>query len=147
MIGGVAAAIWGSPRNTEDLDICPSERSENLERLADSLNELDARFRPPGLEKGFPPPARWDEKSFGSFTSLSLVTKHGWLDVWFRPDGTRGYRDLIQHAAEAEFGGVRVQVADLDDVIRSKAAAGRDRDLQAIPHLRELQQRRKLRGS
>jgi hypothetical protein len=146
VIGGVAAAIWGSPRNTEDLDICPSEESENLARLADVLNELDARFRSPELEAGFTPPARWDDKRFGSFTSLSLVTKHGWLDVWFRPDGTRGYRDLIEHAAEAEFRGVRVQVADLDDVIRSKTAAGRERDLEAIPHLLELQQRRKLRG-
>ena len=146
VIGGVAATIWGSPRNTEDLDICPSDASDNLSRLANSLNELDARFRPPGLETGFPPAAPWDDKSFGSFTSLSLVTEHGWLDVWFRPDGTRGYRDLIEHAAQAEFRGVRVRVADLDDVIRSKAAAGRERDLQAIPHLRELQQRRELRG-
>jgi len=144
VIGGVAAVIWGSPRNTEDIDICPSDVTENLGRLAGALNELDARFRPPGLEKGLPP-SRWDDKSFASFTSLSLVTKHGWLDVWFRPDGTRGYRDLIEDAAEAEFRGVRVQVADLDDIIRSKAAAGRDRDLQAIPHLRELQQRRRRR--
>lgn len=146
VIGGVAATIWGSPRNTEDIDICPSEKPENLARLADALNELDARFRPAGLETGFTPPGRWDEKSFGSFTSLSLVTTHGWLDVWFRPDGTRGYRDLVEQASEAEFGGVRVQVADLEDVIRSKAAAGRTRDLEAIPHLRELQQRRRLRG-
>jgi len=145
VIGGVAAVIWGSPRNTEDIDICPSDVTENLVRLADALNELDARFRPPGMERGFSPPSRWDEKSFASVTSLSLVTEHGWLDVWFRPDGTRGYRDLIEHAAEAEFRGVRVQVADLDDIIRSKAAAGRDRDLQAIPHLRELQQRRRQR--
>jgi hypothetical protein len=145
VIGGVAAAIWGSPRNTDDLDICPSDDSENLAHLADALNELGARFRSPGLESGFPPPARWDDKSFGASTSLSLVTKHGWLDVWFRPDGTRGYRDLFEHAAEAGFRGVRVRVADLDDIIRSKAAAGRDRDLQAIPHLRELQQRRRQR--
>ncbi len=142
VIGGVAAVIWGSPRNTDDLDICPSDESENLARLAGALNELEARFRPPVLERGFTPPNPWDDRSFASFTSLSLVTEHGWLDVWFRPNGTRGYRDLIEHAADAEFRGVRVQVADLDAIIRSKAAAGRDRDLQAIPHLRELQQRR-----
>jgi len=54
---------------------------------------------------------------------------------------------LIEYPAEAEFRGVRVQVAGLDDIIRSKAAAGRDRDLQAIPHLRALQQRRRRRGA
>jgi hypothetical protein len=138
VIGGVAATIWGSPRNTEDLDICPSKEPENLARLADGLKALGARVRGSGREI---------DSTFGDLTSLSLVTKYGWIDVWFRPDGTRGYRDLIEHASEAEFRGVRVQVADLEDVIRSKAAAGRDRDLEAISHLRELQERRKRLGS
>lgn len=145
LIGGVAERLWGSPRLTEDIDICPAAERANRQRLAAALNELSARFRPPGLESGMAPPESWYESSFGSFTSLALVTDAGWLDVWFRPDGTEGYRDLVADAGEMEIGGLSVQVASLDDIIRSKEATGGTRYLAQLPLLRELrEQRRKL---
>jgi hypothetical protein len=118
----------------------------NLRRLAEVLNDLDARFRPAGYEAGFEPPAPWDERSFGAFTSLALITPLGWFDLWFRPDGTRGYAELAPRATTFDLGGFTVRVADLDDVIRSKVAAGRDKDLEGVRHLRQLQERRRERG-
>jgi len=145
LIGGVAERLWGSPRLTEDIDICPAEDRPNLRRLAAALNELGARYRPRGLETGIAPPEPWNEASFRGFTNLALTTDAGWLDVWFRPDGTDGYRDLVANAGEVEIGGIRVQVASLDDIIRSKEAAGGTRYLAQLPLLRELrEQRRKL---
>lgn len=143
IIGGVGARIWGSPRNTDDLDICPAATRPNRQRLAAALTELDARFRPPGLEEeGFAPPGGWDERSFDSMISLAVTTDLGWVDVWFVPDGTDGYDDLIEKASDAPIGGHTVKVADIDDIIRSKAAAGRNKDLAALDHLRDLQRRR-----
>jgi hypothetical protein len=143
VIGGIGARVWGSPRHTDDLDICPAETRANKRRLAAALNELDARLRPPGLEEvGFVPPGGWDERSFEAMVSLALTTDLGWVDVWFRPDGTEGYDDLIRAASDASLGELTVKVADLEDIIRSKAAAGRNKDLASLDHLRELERRR-----
>jgi hypothetical protein len=147
IIGGVGARMWGSTRTTVDLDICPAASRQNKRRLATALTELGARFRPPGLEaEGFAPPDGWDERSFDSLVSLALTTELGWLDVWFVPDGTRGYDDLIRAASEAVIGGQIVKVAAIDDIIRSKQAAGRNKDLAALDHLHELARRRDDRG-
>lgn len=143
VIGGIGARIWGSPRNTDDLDICPAESRANKRRLAAALTELGARLRPLGLEEeGFASPGGWDERSFDSMVSLALATELGWVDVWFRPDGTEGYEDLIREASDASIGDLTVKVADLKDIIRSKSAAGRNKDLGALDQLRELDRRR-----
>jgi hypothetical protein len=61
----------------------------------------------------------------------------GDLDICFAPSGTRGYRDLRREALRTRIGpGVSVSVASLRDVIRSKEAAGRDKDLAQLPLLR-----------
>lgn len=56
LIGGVAERVLGSPRTTNDLDICPATDRRNLARLADTLNELGAVYRSAGLESGYPTP-------------------------------------------------------------------------------------------
>ena len=143
VIGGIGARLWGSPRNTDDLDVCPAQTRANKRRLADALTDLNALFRPPGLEEGYPPPGGWDERSFGSMVSLALTTELGWLDIWFVPDGTQGYDDLVRNASKADVGdGLVVQVADLADIIRSKSASGRNKDLAALDDLRALERRR-----
>jgi hypothetical protein len=143
VIGGVGANIWGSPRGTLDLDICAATTRANKHRLASALTELDARFRPAGLEdEGFPPPSEWDARTFDSLVSLATTTSLGWLDIWFIPDGTAGYDDLIKTAADVRIGKHNVKVAAIADIIRSKQAAGRNKDLAAIDHLRELAERR-----
>ena len=146
VIGGVGANIWGSPRGTLDLDICTASTRANKGRLAAALTELDARFRPPGLEdEDFPPPGGWDDHSFDSLISLATTTSLGWLDIWFIPDGTTGYDDLIQSAAKIRVGNLDVNVASIADIIRSKEAAGRNKDLAALDHLIELETRRAQR--
>ena len=146
VIGGVGANIWGSPRGTLDLDICAATTRANKGRLAAALTELDARFRPPGLEEeGFPPPGGWDDHSFDSLISLATTTNLGWLDIWFIPDGTTGYDDLIQSAARIRVGNLDITVASIADIIRSKQAAGRNKDLAALDHLHELEARRAQR--
>jgi hypothetical protein len=117
VIGGIGARIWGSPRNTDDLDICPAETRANKRRLAMALTELGAR-----------------------------TTELGRVNVWFRPDGTEGYEDLIREASDASIDELTVKVADLEDIIRSKVAAGRNKDLGALDHLRELERRRRELG-
>lgn len=72
---------------------------------------------------------------------LNLTTRFGDLDLAFEPHGTRGYEDLRRRAKELEIRGVTVVVADLSDVIRSKEAAGREKDRLTLPTLRRIQAR------
>jgi hypothetical protein len=146
LIGGVAERLLGSPRTTNDLDICPATDSRNLARLARALNELGAVYRPAGLESGFPPAGPWSAKSFGAFQTLALVTKYGWLDLVFRPDGTAGYADLIERSANELVGGQTIKVADVSDLIRIKETVGTPEYLAHLPLLYELRDERQRLG-
>lgn len=77
----------------------------------------------------------------------TLTTSVGDLDLCFVPAGTRGYDDLRREASRQRLGtGLSVPVASLRDVIRSKEAAGRDKDLAQLPLLRRtLEQIRERR--
>ncbi len=61
-----------------------------------------------------------------------------------KPSGTSGFPDLSERAEEFEIGGHLVRVATLEDVIRSKEAAGRPKDRMALPALRLLLEKRRL---
>ena len=70
---------------------------------------------------------------------ITLITDHGPLDVSFTPEGTTGYADLATRAVRLAVGDhPNVPVADLADVIASKEAAGRAKDLRQLPSLRRL---------
>jgi hypothetical protein len=72
-------------------------------------------------------------------TVWTLTTKFGDLDLVMSPAGTNGYRDLVRDADEllvAVAPDLTVKVASLADVIRSKEAAGREKDRAALPLLR-----------
>jgi hypothetical protein len=147
VLGGVAERILGSPRVTDDFDICPATSRANLGRLAVVLNDLEARLRAEGIElEGLMPPEPWSARSFGSYTSLVLITRYGFFDVWFRPDGTGGFDDLIRKAIDADIAGIKVKVAHPDDILRNKQAIGGPKYLSHLPLLRELQRRRREQG-
>jgi hypothetical protein len=100
-----------------------------------------------GIEReGLAPPERWSARSIGSYTSLALSTRFGFFDVWFRPDGTGGFDDLIRKAIDTEVAGMKAKVAHLDDILRNKQAIGGPKYLSHLPLLRELQRRRHEQG-
>jgi hypothetical protein len=136
LIGGLAGALHGSPAATNDVDICPSRASDNLERLAAALVELDARIRtdtePDGLAFDRSP------EFLGIVEVLNTTTIAGDLDIAFTPTGTDGYDELAERAVEFEIDDLRVWVASLDDVIHSKRTAARPKDLATLPLLEAL---------
>jgi len=68
--------------------------------------------------------------------TVTLWTDAGALDIALRPDGTAGYDDLHDSLTIVNHEGHEVPVASLADVIRSKEAAGREKDLLVLPALR-----------
>jgi len=147
VLGGIAERMLGSPRTTDDFDICPASTRANLDRLAAMLNDVDARWAPPGLEEaGFAPVEPWKAASFKAQTSLALLTAYGRFDVWFRPDGTTGYDDLIKRAVTVDVGELEVKVVHLEDSIRIKRAIGGTKYLGHLPLLRDVQRERRKQG-
>ena len=135
VIGGWAAVAHGSPLPTRDVDVVPLDDEANLARLSDALRELDAKVRNGDEE---PLPFAHDSTSLAASTFWNLTTRFGDLDISFRPSGTQGYRDLRRDAIEVTLRGTPVLLASLADIVRSKEAAGRDKDRRALPVLREL---------
>jgi hypothetical protein len=139
MIGAMGARLQGFPRVTADADITPARDPENLRRLADALRELDARVYTDSVPEGLP----FDcSPSMLSRAELwNLVTSAGRLDVAFVPAGTEGFDDLIRNAVSFDVFGVRLHVASLVDIIRSKEAADRPQDRQDVVILRAMLER------
>lgn len=136
VIGALAATMQGSPLRTEDVDICPSPSEENRARLALALTALNAREwdvrRDDASERD------WSADLLASDESWILVTDQGRLDLVFAPAATRGFEDLERRSLEMQLGDLTIRVASLDDVIRSKEATGRERDLAQLPTLKRL---------
>jgi len=142
IIGGVGATLHGSPLATRDADICPAADESNLERLAAALREMDPRIRAPNVPAGLP--FACDAVFLRQVRLLNLTTRLGDLDLSFEPSGTGGYDDLQPRSVRYDLGdGLVVPVAALEDIIRSKEAANREKDRQALPTLRLLLAKRR----
>jgi hypothetical protein len=143
LVGGMAAVLHGDVGVTIDLDIVPEREPDNLDRLAEALRALGARIRTSGEPKGvaFDVSGRF-LRNLAAESILNLTTGAGDLDLTFRPSGTQGYADLLRDAVQIEAArGVRIWLASLADVIRSKQAADREKDRLALPRLRRLLER------
>jgi hypothetical protein len=136
LIGGLAATFHGSPLVTTDVDVTPERARDNLDRLSAALKDLDARIRTDAMEGGL----AFDHggESLGASNTWNLTTAAGDLDITFSPAGTDGYSDLRRGAREIDALGLSIPVASLADVIRSKEAAGREKDERSLPTLRRL---------
>jgi hypothetical protein len=132
LIGGLARVIRGTDEVTHGVDICPSLRPENVERLGRALSELDATRAGGG---------KLDvEKAIQVAPALTLNTAGGELKIVPEPAGTRrGYDDLRRAAAREHIGhGVRPSVASVADLARMAAALGREADTARLPELRRI---------
>lgn len=137
VIGGFAVQIHGVEgfAPTADADITPATDDANLDRLAAALRELEAQVSYRGRPVDVVVPI--DRHLFKDKISVTFLTRHGPVDVVLRPDGTAGYDDLAAHAVSRPFGDRQVTVAAVEDIVRSKQAAGRPKDQKAMRPLME----------
>lgn len=124
LIGGLAAALHGSPTVTVDIDICYEREPANLGRLAAALSEVHARLRGAPDELPF----RLDARSLANGDHFTFETDDGPVDVLATPSGTQGYAELAANAEQMDAFDQTFLVAALDDLIRMKRAAGRPKD-------------------
>jgi predicted nucleotidyltransferase len=134
VIGGIAAVLHGSARNTFDLDICFATDRVNLDALGEVLVALHARPRGLAGDVPFTP----DGDTLRKVEVLTLVSDAGDLDVLARPAGMKSYAELRRRADRFDLGDYAVLVAAIPDLLAMKRAAGRPKDLQDVDELEAI---------
>jgi hypothetical protein len=143
VIGGFAGRLLGSPTITNDTDVCYDRAPDNLERLAAALRELGARLR--GVDEDVP--FLLDVKTLQKGENFTFDTTAGSLDVLGLPAGVSGFHELMANSGVFELGdGLAVPVADIDDLIRMKRAAGRPKDRIELEVLAAVREEREALG-
>lgn len=137
VIGGLAVLVHGHVRATVDLDICYARTPENIERIVRALSPIHPRLR--GAPEGLP--FFFDAATLRNGLNFTLVTDEGEIDLLGEVTGIGGYGDLALQAVPTELHGTSLRLMSLDDLIRSKAAAGRAKDLLDLEALRALRAR------
>jgi hypothetical protein len=132
VIGGLARVIQGSDELTHGLDIAPSLRPENLRRIDQALENLNAR-RADGQ------PLALDRLDPQREPLIELASDAGEIKIVPEPAGTRGYEDLRFRANREPLGhGVRPSVASPGDLVRMMEALGRQPDPLVLETMRRV---------
>jgi hypothetical protein len=138
VVGGLAATIHGSARLTQDIDVSYARSTENLERIVRSLAPLEPYLR--GAPRGLP--FEWSVPTLRAGLNFTLTTTAGDLDLFGDIAGGGGYEELLPHTIVVDLFGHEVRCLDLEALLRTKRAAGRPRDLEAIAELEALREER-----
>jgi predicted nucleotidyltransferase len=134
VIGGTAAVAHGTARLTEDIDLVYARTPENIERLARAFAPHAPYLR--GAPSGLP--FRFDTRTISHGLNFTLATDLGAVDLLGEIVGGGSFDDLLPHSTELFLYGIRCLCLDLPALIRSKRAAGRPKDLEAIAELEAL---------
>lgn len=140
IVGGVAAALHGSMLLTNDLDVCYDRDLANLDRLSAALQSIHARLRnaPEGL------PFILDAETLKRGLNFTFVTDIGDVDLLGEVRGVGMYEDVAAGAIDFEMFGYQFKVIDITKLIEAKRAAGRPKDLIAIPELEAIREAQQL---
>lgn len=124
MVGNAAAALQGAPVTTLDIDFMFRKTPTNLRKLKFLANSLRATILKP----------------YYPVSDLFRVTNDDQgiqLDFMARLHGIRSFEGLRSRAESVSFGDYELKIACLEDIIKSKRAANRPRDLAVLDVLQE----------
>ncbi len=132
IVGGVSAILQGAAVNTLDLDLCYRRTPVNIARLVSALAPLSPRAR--GLPEGLP--FVFDERTIQLGSNFTLDIGEEDLDLLGEMSAIGGYEEIIGTADDMSVNGISVKVLSLEQLIATKEAAGRAKDLLVLPSLR-----------
>jgi len=138
LIGGVCGVMHGSGLLTVDLDLCCRSNPTNLRRLEAALCDLHPCHR---LTPNRLPFVLTDDLCV-SLKNLYLQTDLGKLDCLNEVLGVGGYEDAFARSVEFKMSFGTIRMLDLETLIASKEAAGREKDRYALPVLRALAEKK-----
>jgi predicted nucleotidyltransferase len=115
LIGNAAAALQGAPVTTVDFDFLFRKTPRNLQKMKVVARALQATILRP----------------YYPVSGLYRIVRDEdglQVDLMATVHGIRSFAGLRDRATRMEFGGAPLLVAALEDIIKSKRAAGRPRD-------------------
>ena len=123
MIGNAAAAINGAPVTTLDIDFMLENTDENYRKLAFLAQQMNCLFMEMKLT---------DDKYI---YRLKRRDDPLMMDFLFSASGLKDFKTVKQNSTTVFFGENPLAVASLEDIIASKRAAGRPKDIAITPIL------------
>ncbi len=137
VIGGVCVVYHGVPLATFDLDICCPFGEENVKRIESAVQDLHPvhRLTPNKL------PLEMTRDAFVRLKNVYLQTDMGKLDCLSEVSGVGDFAAVLERSIVAGFSYGEFRFLDLDALIASKRAAGRERDLIAVRSLLAIKER------
>ncbi|OIP55578.1 MAG: hypothetical protein AUK34_12765 [Ignavibacteria bacterium CG2_30_36_16] len=131
VIGAWAFPAYGYSRSTYDIDVFFNPTKENVKRLAKALKDVGYG----GLE----------DLTTEDILNKKTLFRQYVLDTDIHPfvAGTE-FKNVWRTKKEVEIEGVKVFVPSLEDLIRMKKTAGRNKDLADLEYLEEIK-RNKLK--
>lgn len=143
LVGGVAAIVHGAARLTRDIDVVYSRSPENIERLVRALAPHSPYLR--GAPRGLP--FRWETATIARGLNFALTTSLGDIDLLGEITGGGSFDQLVSQSHPVAIFDRDVRCLDLESLIRTKRAAGRPRDLDALAELEAIAEERARRDS
>ena len=122
-IGKSGAIILGYPDTTQDVDVYPKKDPENGKRIIRALSKL-----------GFKVNKQTKEAIIRGKDFVQIKSGPFDIDLVFAPDGLENYDEVKRRCIWIE----NFPVARIDDIIKSKEAAKRERDIRDLPFLKEF---------
>lgn len=122
MVGNAAAALRGAPVTTLDIDFMFRKTPLNLKKLKAVAKSFEAVILRP----------------YYPVSELYRVVNDAQglqLDFMAKLHGIRSFEGLRSRSDAVTFGAHELKIACLADIIKSKRATGRDRDLAVLPIL------------
>jgi len=137
VIGGVCAVYYGAPLATFDLDICCPFGEENVRRIECAVKELHPVHRLTVNKL----PLEMTQSAFGDLKNLYLQTDLGILDCLSEVTGVGDFKAVRKRSVAARFSYGEFRFLNLEALIASKKAVGRERDLAAVRYLLAIRER------
>ena len=125
LIGGMATILYGSPRITKDTDIFIESTENNCQRLVEALQAV--HFHTVNLTTA--------EKILKN--EVNIFKDYVRLDVLTQVKGL-AFKEAWEKRVVKRVRGIRVPMVDIEDLIISKKAAGRDIDLHDVKTLKTI---------
>ncbi|HTJ42825.1 MAG TPA: hypothetical protein VL463_12065 [Kofleriaceae bacterium] len=123
IVGNAGAALQGAPVTTQDVDLLVRDTPLNREKL-ETLSRALGAARPAAISE---------------LTTAVRITGAAFpIDILFDSmSGGLQFASVRSRSREVAVADVTATVASLDDIIRSKEAAGRPKDTAVLPILRD----------
>lgn len=133
LVGGLAAVAQGAPVTTFDVDIVHERSEENVRRLVEFLESVNARYR------GRPASSPLGPCSDALLTAghSLFITDLGPLDALGSIEDGKTYEDLVPFSDELVLGKSPIRVLRLQTLVELKRNSQHPKDRQKLPVLEE----------